>query len=530
MDCNDYISLVLYYGRSSFYNSMQKAALDGLAKFPMQSEFRLFNGIALALGNRMQECIRELNPLKNDVQLGLAATMTLIYAHKHCRLIDFDAVHALESRTSEERNDHDSAGSYYFAAVFLYFVGDFSNALDYVAKSITSENSSSDAALILKVWCELALSADGQTLPGIIQAQLEGCIQRNGGKNIDASLALVRFYQKSQQFESSHQILNKLSTRYPDISIPLVQKMEMQFAALDLDHSLDTAIRVINMEPFNMSALRTKAVLHMVHESDLKSGTSTLQQLLSSIEGIEPANYKLLLETCQLFSRICTRNVQTLQLTQEYIEKVNEQNPGNVDLITELGYQKLLQDKVADAEISFRSACNVDSTNFNALCGLTLCKLKSTSDVDNRQQIRQQLAYLTKLSDYRPEPMIAYMTAYLADSNEEHLTLVQSLAEAVGLHIRKLDLYPYGVDYICQLNPDLMLEICTVLIRYTPTPNQEADSELDFHHDQSQHATLKHSLNVLETILHVCPGHKGVNKKGVMSIDQIIFISYYRPC
>lgn len=511
MDCNDYISLVLYYGRSTFYNSMQKVALDGLAKFPMQSEFRLFNGIALALGNRMQECIRELNPLKNDLQLGLAATMTLIYAHKHCRLIDFDAVHALESRTSEERIDYGSAGSRYFAAVFLYFVGDFSNALDYVAKSITLDNNSSDAVLVLKVWCELAVSADGQSLPGKIQTQLEGCIERNSGKNIDASLALVRFYQKSQQFELSYQILNKLSIRYPDISIPLVEKMEMQFAALDLDHSLDTAMRVINMEPFNITALRTKGVLHMVHESDAKSGASTLQQLLSSIEIVEPANSKLLLETCRLFSRICTRHVETLQLTLECMEKVNEQNPDNVDLITELGYQKLLQEKVNDAEISFRSACNIDSSNFNALCGLTLCKLKSTSDDDNRQQIRHQLAYLTKLSDYKPEPMIAYMNAFLTDSNDQHSTLVQSLAEAVGLHIRKLDVVPYGADYICQMNPDLMLEICTVLVRYTPTPDQEADYEHDFHHDQAQHATLKHSLNILETILHVCPGHKGVN-------------------
>lgn len=530
MDSNDYVSLVLYYGRSRFYNSMQKTALDGLAKFPMQSEFRLFNGIALALGNRMQECIRELNPLKNDLQLGLAATMTLIYAHKHCRLIDYDAVHALESRTNEDRNGAGNAGSFYFTAVFLYFVGEFGDALDYVNKSIAFDNSSSDAALILKVWCELALNADAQSLPGKIQSQLEGCIERTNGKNIDASLALVRFYQKSQQFEASHQILNKLSIRCPEISIPLVEKMEIQFAALDLDLSLDTAIRVINMEPFNITALRTKGVLHIVRESNAKAGTATLQQLLSSVECVEPANYTLLLEICRLFSRICTRHAETLKLTQACIEKLNEQDPGNVDLLTELGYQKLLQDKITDAETSFRSACNIDSSNFNALCGLTLCKLKSNSDADSRQQIRQQLAYLSKLSDYRPEPMIAYMTALLADSNEQHSTLVQSLAEAVGVHIRKLDQFPYGVDYICQMNPDLMLEICAVLVRYTPTPDQEADYELDLYHDQSQHATLKHSSNILESILHVCPGHKGVNINIAIYTDPIIVVFYYRLC
>ncbi|KAH8417031.1 hypothetical protein KR222_001783 [Zaprionus bogoriensis] len=501
MDTNDYVSLVLYYGRSSLYNSMQKTALDGLAKFPMQSEFRLFNGIALALGNRMQECIRELNPLKNDLELGLAATMTLVHAHRHCHLVDHDAVQALESRVNEEFNTP-GALSYYYAAILLYFVGDFKEALDYITKSIALDNTS-DAALVLKIWCELSLSVGGQSLNGRAQSLLEGCIDRSNGKNIDASLALVRFFQRSQQFEASQLVLNKLSIRYPEISIPLVEKMEVQFAALDLDHALDSAIRVINMEPFNITALRTKGTLHIVRESNAKSGALTLHQLLTSVECVEPGNHKLLLEICRLFSRICSRDPETLKLTRQCIEKLNEKNPGNVDLVTELGYEKLLQDTPADAELTFRTACNIDSSNFNALCGLTLCKLKSAADLDSRQQIRQQLAYLTKLSDYRPEQMVVYMSALLADSSEQ-----QSLIEAIELHLRKLDSFPYGVDYICHMNPDFMLEICEALVRYTPAPDHEADCELDFYHE-SQHATLKHSLSVLETILHVCPGHKG---------------------
>lgn len=507
MDSNDFKSLVLYYGRLRFYNSMQKTALDGLAKFPMQSEFRLYNGIALALGNHMQECIRELNPLKNDVELGFAATMTLIYAHKHCRLMDNDAIDALEKRIEEGGNTL-SSGSCYYTAVFLFLVGELDGALDYIGRSMKIDVNY-DAALVLKIWCELS-SSTNQSANGKWQSVLEGCIARSNGKNIDASLALVRFYQQRRQFDVALSVINKLSMRFPDISIPLIEKMETQLAALDWDSALDTANRVVNMEPFNVAALRTKGMLNIVRESNFKAATATLQQLLISVERIEPSNLTLVVEICQLFSRICSRNIELLKLTLRCLERINELNPGSVSILTELGYQKVLVDNVPDAELAFRSACNVDSTNFDALCGLTLCKLKYRGDLESRQQIQQQLAYLMKLTDLKPEPMVMYMSALLGDSTEEESATVQLLVEAAEIHFKKFNVLPFGFEYVCSMNPDFMLGICGELIRHTPAPIKESHYDLDLG-QESLHITLKHSLNILEIILHICPGHQGVN-------------------
>ncbi|KAL7740192.1 hypothetical protein ACLKA6_003898 [Drosophila palustris] len=284
--------------------------------------------------------------------------------------------------------------------------------------------------------------------------------------------------------------------------------MDLQLSALDWDHSLDTSIRVITLESFNVAALRTKALLHIVRESNMKAATVTLQQLLASAERIEPGNHRLLLEICQLFSRICSRNLDLLQVTLQCIEKVNQQNPGNVCLLTELGYQKLLLDNVADAELAFHAACNVDGSNFDALCGLTLCKLRCPVDVESRQQIRQQLAYLMKLCDYKPEPVVLYMSALMTDPKEQQISPVQLLEEATELHFRKLEGLSFGVEYICCMNPDFMLELCAALIRQTPTAIKEANFELNLD-QESMHITIKHSLNILESILHVCPGHQG---------------------
>lgn len=55
MDEQDYKSLILYYGREKFFHSMQSKSIEALSKFPANPCFRLYNGFALVLGNRIQE-------------------------------------------------------------------------------------------------------------------------------------------------------------------------------------------------------------------------------------------------------------------------------------------------------------------------------------------------------------------------------------------------------------------------------------------------------------------------------------------
>ncbi|XP_017846384.1 tetratricopeptide repeat protein 21B-like [Drosophila busckii] len=504
MNANEYRSLVLYYGRLRFYHSMQKMALDGLAKFPMQSEFRMFNGVALALGNRMQECIRELNPLKNEPDFGLAATMMLIYAHRHCRIIDIETVQSLERRL-EDRTEAINASSYYYAGVFLFLIGEFNAAIDNLGKSLKADVTF-DAAVVLKIWCQLSCSNGQHVVNGKTQSILEASIARNDGKNIDASLALIRFYQKRKEFDSALLVINKLSVRFPDLSIPLIEKMETQLAAHDWEHALETGKKVVNMEPTNVSAIRITGLLQIVRESNLKGATGTLNKLLNAVERVEPGNHMLLLDICKLYSRVCSRNIELLQITQRTVDKLTQLNPANIDLLTELGHQKLLMGNFAEAEKTFHAACNLESNNFKALCGLTLCKLKGQRNDESRQQTRQQLDYLMELNDNNLNAIVLYMSALICDQREKQ-SAVQLLVKATEVHIKKLDNLCLNVDYICLLNPDFMLAICEELITYTPAPVQGPHFELDVGHE-TLHITLKHSLNILEVILQSCPGHQ----------------------
>lgn len=55
MDEQDYKSIILYYGRKKYFHSMQSKSIEALTKFPANPCFRLYNGFALVLGNRIQE-------------------------------------------------------------------------------------------------------------------------------------------------------------------------------------------------------------------------------------------------------------------------------------------------------------------------------------------------------------------------------------------------------------------------------------------------------------------------------------------
>ena len=54
-----------YFGREKYYHSMQVAAVDGMKRFSGDPAFKFFYGRALVLEGRVQEGIRELDPLQS---------------------------------------------------------------------------------------------------------------------------------------------------------------------------------------------------------------------------------------------------------------------------------------------------------------------------------------------------------------------------------------------------------------------------------------------------------------------------------
>lgn len=154
--------------------------------------------------------------------------------------------------------------------------------------------------------------------------------------------------------------------------------MDTQLASWNWDHAYETASRIINLEPTNISALRVKALMLICRDCNYELGVQTLQLLFMTTERVEMNNYGFILQICQLFSRICGRNKDVLMLTLKYNEKISQLNPSNVEFLTELGYQNILLNRTKEAAKYFRMATknNVnEESNMMALCGLTICQI-----------------------------------------------------------------------------------------------------------------------------------------------------------
>lgn len=494
LSSEDFESLLFYYGREEFFHTMQKTALDGLARYPSHAVFRLYNGIALVLGNRVQEGIRELNPLKNDLDLGMGAVIALIFAHKNCSVVDRDAVAFLEQRLKDIQS-RGTANGYYNASMFLFLTKKNEKAREYTEKALQIENQHV-LSIVMKAWIDI--NQNFGNVSGNILRSLDELMEQKS-KNIDVTLALVRYYQLKGENETAVSYLNRLSIRFSELNIPLIEKMNIHLSALDWDHAYETALRIINLEPTNIPALQVKAFILIIREGNIKGGISTLQQLLVATDHVEPKNVQIILRICQLFVRISSRNSELVSLTLRFIDKRIQANPSNTDLIIELGNERLLLGNIKEAAMCFRSAIKIESNNFNALCGLTSCQLLEHG---GSEQAQQQIDFLNELCHTENEAVLLFLRAKITPKSDHAINL---LTKAMEIHLRKLDGYTFGPMYALIMNPEFLLQITSEFLLHSPV-QVHIKQGLNLSPD-TLHITLKHCINILDTILKFCPSH-----------------------
>lgn len=494
MDDQEYKSLVLYYGREKFYHLMQNTALEALSKFAGNVCFRLYNGFALVLGNRIQEGIRELTPLLSEKEHSMAAILGLIYAHKRCTVVDKEALLQFDTSLKEKRKRL-TANSAYYCAVFLMLSGKIEKSREYAEKALKLNHDSVDA-LVLKGWAELYINA--KNMRGTLEL-FEKAL--NVGKNIDANLGQMKYYQLNNDFETAISVLNKLSVRYPELNIPLVEKMKTQLASWNWDQSMETASRILNLEPTNIEALRVKILVLICRDGNYDSGLACMQILYTAMGRVEPTNCDLYLQIAQLFSRTCGHNRLILEFTMKFCEKASQMSPGNADYITELGYQAVYQGRYKDATKYFRSATKLDDSSIMALCGLTLCQLTESGA---SEQVKQQIEFLSEIEQGASNrtPLLLYMSAKLYQSNADKA--ISLLVQACEIHFKNLKTLPYGSEYLRHFDPDFLLNVTNELLQYSPIQSTiVVGTALS---KEALHISLKHSLNILEAIVKACPG------------------------
>lgn len=507
MDEDEIISTYLYYGRENFYHAMQEAAIIGLSKFTNHNMYNLYSSIALVIGGRVQEAMRELLPLVKDKETSLAAILALIFAHKKCSVIDNDAVSNLEIKLKEERRSSNYLAMYH-AALFVFYCGFVEKASDYIDRSLKL-NSEFDKAHALKGW--ISLHSQSMSYEAIRQ-HFEKSLQLN--KSLDSYLGLVKLQVMRKEYEAAITKLNKVIVNYPNSVIPLIEKMYIQLAKWDWDQSLDTSLRILQMSKDNLQAYIVKIVVMLCRDGDYDKGSKTIKELSAHIEKSESKNCRIFIQTAQLFSRICGRSKIILNETFKLAEHAMQINSADLDVVIELGYQSLLCEKVNEASRFFQSATKLDNSSIEALCGLTLCQLLESGPSD---QVCQQIDFLMEIHGIENIlPLLNYLSAKVVkNDSEKALSLLNKSYET---HFKALHNLPFGIDYLNKLNPDFLLQLAKEFLVHSPKKSAVKD---DVSQSTNMHKSLKQASKLLLAIVQACSGLV----EALFQLSRVYFLS-----
>lgn len=491
MDENEYKSLIFIAGMDKFYNTMNSLSIEANSKFG-SSNFRFLNGISLIFSNRIQEGIRELNSLTNDLDVGIGSVLALIYAHKKSVHVDKDTVSQLEQKIKEERKRL-SANSAYFSALFLFLCGKHEKAKEYADKTLKMHHDHMDS-MILKGFCLLQMNQRSKNTLEIFEKAA------NVTDSIDAILGQVRYHQQNNDFEKAISILNRLSVRFPQLNLPLVEKMKNYLSSWDYEQSFETSFRILSLESQSIDALRIKTIVLLCRDGKIDDAADALSCLYKALERYEPSNSEIYYDIAQLFSRCCGRNVKILAETYRFAEKSNTLAPANSNYLTELGFQCVLLKQYKNATKFFRNATKIDDNSIQALCGLTMCQLYESGF---STQVTQQIEFLSEIQGTtNKSPLLLFLSAKIL--NDKPKQAIALLIEASEVHFKNLKTLSFGCEYLRIFDPDFLLQLCKELLQYCPI--QQSITMKSTMPRENLHVSLKNSMNILEAITKALPG------------------------
>ncbi|KAK9880974.1 hypothetical protein WA026_014326 [Henosepilachna vigintioctopunctata] len=187
-----------------------------------------------------------------------------------------------------------------------------------------------------------------------------------------------------------------------------------------------------------------------------------LNKYMSVFNKTEPKNATLLLETAILFSQISARNEQILQVTYSMVEQAAKNFPENSEIICELGFQCLLQNKFKEASKLFKTSTKIDTSSVKASVGYILTELE-----DNRSssEIKDHIEHLLDMKGAQNSTITLLLKAKISETEED---AINCLNKASDQHLNTIKHFPYSDVFLRLLNPDLLLQIVNEYLKYIP--------------------------------------------------------------
>ncbi|XP_071548285.1 tetratricopeptide repeat protein 21B-like [Panulirus ornatus] len=482
-----------YYGREQYYQAMQDTCVAASKKFGNDPIYRFYSAVSHLLQGCTQEAIRQLQPLQSDRDVMLGTLLALIYAHRHCQVLDREAVAQLDSKLKEERKKASEMPLYY-AGMFLLLSGKVDKSREYIDRMLKL-NPEHKEGIVLKGWVELTAGRESKNRNTL---QFFDTVLQQVPRHMDALFGKAKHYENRNSYKEAMETLNLLVVANPGFTAPLVEKMKVYLAEQDWDQSLDAANRILSMDSHNIEALKYQTLYALCRQGNYEDAAQGLRNLYSEMDRSEPNNASLFVHMAQLFSRLCGRNRLVLEETFMMASKAAKVDSGSAEYLTEVGYQCLLQGRNKEATKFYKNATKLDESSVAALTGIISCQL-----LDGQVDVaEQQLEFLKEVQrSLGASPDILYLSAVLARMKNQPSDMILGLLhEAIENHFKNHRGMSFGATYLAALNPDFLLLIVNECLLYAPNQPNPGEGI-----GNSVPSVVKRALLVLEAITRACP-------------------------
>ncbi|KAL4708301.1 hypothetical protein ACJJTC_007707 [Scirpophaga incertulas] len=484
-----------YYLREKYFGKAKHIAQQALSQFPDSTQFEFYNGLASIFEGQIQRGINELTPLQSNKDTQLAAVMALVYAYKTSNIGDRDVIHNFEAKLKEEKKQA-TATSFYYAALFLSLAEKFEKASEYINKTLRKDQKNLDV-IVLKGWNDMFMNQGN--IPMSVLDCLELGVTKND-KDLEALLGLAKFKHLTNDFESSNSILDRLIVQNPRLVIPLIEKMRNELALKKWDAVQDTLERIFFIDHNNVEALKVKIFITLCKNSDCIEAADQLNKLFSILENEESDNGYQFYTATQIFSKVCGRSSAVLTQIYRFAQYASEMYPNNVEYLSEVGNQCILQGKYKDALNFFKAASKIDSNSITALCGLTLCQMSENGPTE---QISQQVELLFEMQGTNKLPVLYLLSAQLNVKNTSKA--IAFLNTALETRVNLATSYPFSLAYVNQLDPDFLLDVYKEYRKHLPKKPFVIVGYIMYSQEASN-PSVANCFKLLNAVCEACPG------------------------
>lgn len=405
----------------------------------LDPQLALYRAMAFVNMDRIPDALSLLEPLLNQLSAITAALTAMIFAHNKCQVIDREAIEKLEKRLNEEQSRKGLADPW-LEALFHYLSGNPEKAQSQI-EALLQSNPTASRAFTLLGWIQLDQKKTRTALRSFNQAiQLDK-------ENADALMGEVKSLGTSEALGR----VSSLIVKYPKCVIPLLEKMKLQLSEKKWQETLDTAIRAMGLQSYNLLALELTALKHVV-EGNYDESVPLIKKLHVEIENQEPKAWWLYLEVLSLISRCCGRDVEVLAALDGYAENALRWGGAKASVHSEISRLCLLQGHVREAETAAAEACKLEPTVALHLARLTAAHYAIAGLTS---QVREEILFLAEVAgrDTKEPELCFLMSKIWVDESIELLDRAVSTLQA------KASLHKFGVNYLIKLDPDLLIRI-----------------------------------------------------------------------